>query len=238
MLRKRSIFASISNNEKRRATTRGHKTQGETHGQGTAFRQTRPHQGVYACAGRLHQRCCLRRFVGAQGALEARPQPDHGGRAGRDLPAGATRVASDARDRQWRHAGRDHRSHHPHGVLCGLAGRDVGGAGRLHACWSKATRGNEDGKGCRCRVCRARHHGWQDGHQYSQGRIQGRGARSAPAVGQPSFAGGRRMGGYAARAGGKIRRDLHLAAGAGRCRARRARRRWPDRRRQKGRGLF
>ena len=32
------------------------RTKGEKHGQGTAFRQTRPHQGVYARTGRLHQR--------------------------------------------------------------------------------------------------------------------------------------------------------------------------------------
>jgi 3-hydroxyisobutyrate dehydrogenase len=30
------------------------------------------------------------------------------------------------------HAGRNHRSHHPHGVLCGLACRDVGRSGRVH----------------------------------------------------------------------------------------------------------
>src|ERR1700731_4087627 len=105
---------------------------GETHGQGTAFRQTRPHQGVHAGAARLPQRRHLRQPVGAKGALETRPQSDHGGGAGRDLPAGAAGVASDARDRQWRYARRDHRSHHPHGVLCRLAGRDVGRTGRLH----------------------------------------------------------------------------------------------------------
>jgi arylsulfatase A-like enzyme len=49
-------------------------------------------------------------------------------------------------------------------------------------------------------------------HQHPQGRIQGRGARPAPAIGGPSFAGGRRMGGYTARAGREVRRDLHLAA--------------------------
>ena len=32
--------------------------------------------------------------MGAQGSLEARPQSHHGGGAGRDLPAGAARVAS------------------------------------------------------------------------------------------------------------------------------------------------
>src|SRR5262249_8693215 len=81
---------------------------------------------------RLYQRRCLRRPVGAQGPLQARPQPDHGGGAGRDLPAGAARVASVAGDRQRRHPGRDHGSHHAHGVLCRLARRDVGGAGGLH----------------------------------------------------------------------------------------------------------
>src|SRR4029450_10603155 len=45
---------------------------------------------------------------------------------------GAARVPSVARDRKWRHAGREHRSNHPHGILCGLARRDVGCAGRLH----------------------------------------------------------------------------------------------------------
>src|SRR5258706_2586528 len=53
-------------------------------------------------------------------------------------------------------------------------------------------------------VRRARHHGWQDGHQHSQGRIQGRGTRPAPTIGGPSPARRRRMGGYAARAGREV----------------------------------
>src|SRR5665213_1287870 len=42
------------------------------------------------------------------------------------------RKALSKRDRQWRHPGRNHRSHYPHGVLCRLACRDVGRAGCLH----------------------------------------------------------------------------------------------------------
>src|SRR5258708_5116240 len=53
------------------------KYKGEKHGQGTAISQTRPHQGLHARAGRLHQRRYLRRPVGTQGPLEARPPPHH-----------------------------------------------------------------------------------------------------------------------------------------------------------------
>ena len=41
------------------------KNREEKHGQGTTIRQARPHQGVRARAGRLHQRRRLRRLVGA-----------------------------------------------------------------------------------------------------------------------------------------------------------------------------
>ena len=72
-----------------------------------------------------------RRDVGVPGRVEERRYVPLGvDRV--EAAAGATRIASVARDRQWRHAGRDHRSDHPHGVLCRLACRDVGRAGRLH----------------------------------------------------------------------------------------------------------
>ena len=50
-------------------------------------------------------------------------------------------VAPDARDRQRRHAGRDHRGDHASGVLCRLAGRDVGRAARLHGARRKQESG-------------------------------------------------------------------------------------------------
>ena len=69
------------------------------------------------------QRRRLRRPVGAAGSVEARPQPRHRGGADRDLSARAARDAPDARHRQRRDQGGNHRGDHASCVLCRLAVR-------------------------------------------------------------------------------------------------------------------
>jgi len=90
----------------------------------------------------------VRRLVGAQGSLETRPQASSQWRRwSRPTPAGAARIASDARESPM--ASRRKRSPmvitHM-GVLCRLACRDVGRAGSPTPFWSKTTRGNDDGQ--------------------------------------------------------------------------------------------
>jgi len=106
---------------------------------------------------------------------------------------------------QWRHTGRDHRSHHPHGVLCGLACRDVG-AQVAYTVLVEATRGMTMAMTLSSASSGSAHGArW---HQHSQGRIQGGGARPAPAIAghhcRPA-----RWADTRARCR-EVRRDLHL----------------------------
>ena len=124
-----------------------------------------------------------------KGSVQARPQPRHGRGADRDLSAGATRVASDARNRQRRHQGRDHRGHHASRVLCGLAGRRCRRRSSPTRCSSKTRKPSEEHDGERDMLVGfigLGTMGGQHGRQPAEGRLQARGARPAPAVGEPS----------------------------------------------------
>src|SRR6267143_2666130 len=74
-------------------------------------------------AGRAHRQAVVRRRLGAQAALEARPQPDHRGRARRALPPGPVARPRLACAGERRHARRDQRGDHPSRFLRRLAKR-------------------------------------------------------------------------------------------------------------------
>src|SRR6267143_1781870 len=74
-------------------------------------------------ARRAHRQAAVRRRLGAQAALEARPQPDHGGCARRAISPGPVARPPLARVGERRHARGDRRGDHPSRFLRGLAQR-------------------------------------------------------------------------------------------------------------------
>src|SRR5258708_1891830 len=72
---------------------------------------------------RAHRQAAVRRRLGAQAALEARPQPDHGGRARRAISPGPAAPPPLARAGERRYARGDRRGAHPSRFLRRLGQR-------------------------------------------------------------------------------------------------------------------